>query len=714
VSRFRASDASPLLIGAALAVVAFGASGGTDLTRTTTVELLLLLAGGGLVAAAVMYGPSGPLHGGAAVLALAVLAAFTGLSILWSIAPELSFVETGRVLAYLATFAGAVAAARLWPRASPQLVKGILLGGSAVIAYALASRVWPEALAENELSNRLSQPYQYWNAVAITGAMMVPPALWLGSRRTGSAVTGALAYPALGIAALAILLTQSRGGLAAAALAAAAWLAVVPLRLRSLPVLLVPLALVAPVAAWALSKDAFSKSQQPLSVKADVAGEFGLLVVLMVVLLLAAGLAAAYARERWTPSLELRSRIGVGAAAAAGGALVIALGVLTISGTIGDRFDELTSESAAQPREGAGRFVASSSSRGRYWRDAGKVFADRRAAGTGAGTFAIARLRYRKDDLVTRHAHGWVAQTLADLGVLGLLVSLGLLGAWLVAAAAATRLPLPRFGWMREAPRGPPERRDWSAERAAVACLALCALAFGLQSLIDWTWFVPGAAVMALAAAGFVAGRGPVATLAGEAGVAALPRPEPAGFAEVLGVRLPVPARPRLLAAGAVILSTLLCAWAVWQPERADRLSNETLDLVEDGKAPEAMERARKAQDVDPLSPRPLFVEATAQASAGDRDAARHTLERAVLRYPGDPQPWLRLATFQLTQLDRPGDALETLRGLLYLDPKSKAGRQLFLDARVRQRTQEAERFAREQQERAARAERARKRGPRR
>ena len=45
-----------------------------------------------------------------------------------------------------------------------------------------------------------------------------------------------LAYPAMGAAILAILLTQSRGALAAAALGAIAWFAIVPLRLRSLPV----------------------------------------------------------------------------------------------------------------------------------------------------------------------------------------------------------------------------------------------------------------------------------------------------------------------------------------------------------------------------------------------------------------------------------------------------------------------------------------------
>ena len=38
-----------------------------------------------------------------------------------------------------------------------------------------------------------------------------------------------------------------------------------------------------------------------------------------------------------------------------------------------------------------------------------------------------------------RHAHGYVVQTLADLGIVGLAVSLALLAAWLAAARARDR-----------------------------------------------------------------------------------------------------------------------------------------------------------------------------------------------------------------------------------------------------------------------------------
>lgn len=683
MSRSRLSAASPVLLGAVLAAVAFGAAGGTELGRTTLVEVLLVLAGGALVATAVTRSPAGPFHGGLSLLAFGALVLVTALSITWSIAPELSYVEAGRALAYLAVFAGGIALARLAPASAPAVIKGVLLGALAVVAYALASRVWPGALAENELSNRIQQPYGYWNAVGTTAALAVPAAIWLGARRAGSISGRALAYPALGLCLVAILLSQSRGALAAAAIGAILWLAIVPLRLRSLPVILLPTLGAAPLSAWALSKNAFSKSLQPLSVKEAVAGEFGLLLLLMALLLLVAGLAVNFGLARQAPPVRVRKRIGVAAVAAA---CLVPLVLFTsvafsdrgLGGTISDRIDELTSESTAAPGEGAERFAAASSTRSKYWREAGRVFEDRPGLGTGAGTFGLARLRYRKDEGVSRHAHGYVAQAIADTGLVGLGASLALLAAWLVAALRATGL-VPR---LRRFP-STLVRRDWNAERVALVGLGLVPVVFGLQSIIDWTWFVPGPAVMGLVAAGFVAGRGPLGAAPGPAETAVLaPDAATGGDGKARGDRA------RVIAACGVALCAALFAWAVWQPQASDSRSNEALELSESGDHGGALEAARDAASTNALSPRPLFVQAAVQTRAGRERAAGITLERAVLRYPGDAQTWLRLASFQLGTLDRPRAALATLEGALYLDPLSKAARDLYLQARARDRAQ--------------------------
>lgn len=618
-----------------------------------------------VIAVAFLYGRSGAVQGMTTLLLFALLAFLTALSIMWSIAPELTYVETGRTLAYFALFGASVAAARLVPRAAPALLQAIAIGAVMPVAYGLASRVWPAELAANEVSNRLGQPFDYWNAVGCVAAMAVPALLWLGSRRTGHPTARLLAYPALGICVLAILLTQSRGAAAAAVVAAAGWFLFAPLRLRSLPVLLIPGIAGSGVGAWALSKDPFTKAYQPLAAKEALAAEFGGWVLLMIVVLLVAGAVVNAALARRAPSERLRRRVGIVAIAVA---LLIPLAAFTSVAFsergIGQRIDELTSETEVSPEESGGRVFDASSSRGKYWREAFRVFDARPLEGVGAGAFAIGRLRHRTDASVTRHAHGWIPQTMADLGLLGLIVTTLLFLAWVIAALSATGL-LPRRLERAPGQTEPGPRRDWDGDRVALVALGLIPVAFGVQSLLDWTWFIPAPAAMALIPAGYLAGRG------------------------ALGRELPGRGSPnprRIAAAVATVATGLLLAWGIWLPEASDRATNEALELSDQKRFDEAIEKTEEAEDLNPLTPDPLLVRASVDTAADRVVDAETSLERAVLRFPGDPQTWYRLAAFQLGTLDAPEQALETIRGALYLDPHSRPARQLFLDSRARLR----------------------------
>jgi tetratricopeptide (TPR) repeat protein len=689
VFRF-AGPAASVALGIAFAAVAFGAKGGSELSRITPAEIALVLTGGLIVAAAVLYGRRGPLHGATALVLFAALAALTALSIEWSVAPDLSWIEANRTFAYLLVFAAALAAARLAPRAAPVLLGGLLIAAAAIVGYALLSRVWPGSLAENEIYARIGQPFDYWNAVGLTAALAVPPALWLGTRRSGNPLASALAFPLLGMLIVTLVLTASRGSVAAALAGALIWLVAVPLRLRSATLLLTAGAGAAPVIAWALSKDAFTEDRVAVAVRESVGTELGLLVLLMAAGLLAVGLTLRFGEHRLIASIRLRRRLGIAVLAVACAAPMLALGSAVLgdrdlSDTISNRVDELTSETARTPGDPS-RLTAASSSRSQYWREAADVFEDRPDIGTGAGTFGVARLRYRDKGLGSRHAHGYVPQTLADLGLAGLGTTLALAVAWLVAAVRATDLyPRIRPGRRRR------ERPPWDGERVAAVAVALAALVFGLQSAIDWTWFVPAPAVMALAAAGFVAGRGPTGATADEptASLAAVETGEPPWALAGGGGNWPPrrPARPRLVLAGGVLTCALLFAWAAWQPERAERAGDRSLRLLEDGRVQAASEEADSAHDINPLSPQPLFLKAAAEEAAGRKQSALATLERAVVDYPSNPQVWLRLADFQLDSLDRPQAALRTLRGALYLDPHSSAAQRTFEQARARLRS---------------------------
>jgi hypothetical protein len=503
VSRY-ASSAASALIGAGLAAVAFGGGSGFDLGGNTWIELGAVSAGGLLLALAVLRGRRGRLDGGLTLLAFAAFAALCALSILWSVAPERSWLSANLTIAYLALFAGGMAVARLRRDGVTVVLRGVLIAAAAVVVYALITRVFP-SLAEDEVFARLGAPYGYWNALGTTAALAVPGALWLGARRTGHQPVNALAYPLLSLLAVAIFLSYSRGALVVAGIGALLWTAFVPLRLRSITLLGVSLAGAAPVIVWALAQDAFTKNQVTQPVREAVATEFGLWLLATVIVMLGAGLTIGFRVARRPPRAPARLRMGAAAGAVAIVVPLVLFAVLVSSdrglgGTISKGVESLTSVSKATPG-GPGRLLSASSSRGQYWHEGKKVFLDHYWKGSGADTFGVTRLRYRgpNDRTVPQHAHGWIHQTAADLGTAGLLLSLVLLVSWLVAAGRATGISLRRRLSF-----------DWTPERVGLVALSLTAFVFGMHSLVDWVWYVPGPTAMALVAAGFVVGQGPL------------------------------------------------------------------------------------------------------------------------------------------------------------------------------------------------------------
>jgi O-antigen ligase len=659
--------------------VAFAAKGGTELERTTFTEIFLTIGGGIACAIGILFTARSRPRGAITVALFVLLALITALSIDWSIVPGESWIETNRTLAYVAVFGGAVALGNLGPGAAELVLRALLAAATVVVGYALISRVWPAQLAELEIYARIGQPFGYWNAVGVTAAFALPLALALGARRTVSPAVSALAFPVTGLMIIALFLTYSRSALLGALIAVALWLVFVPLRLRSAAVLITAGVGAAPVLLWATSKAAFTDDGVALAVREDVATEFGVMLLVLVLALYAVGYAFTSSRERMLIEPDARRAIGqllVGAlvAAALVGVGAVALSERGLGGTVSDRWEELTDDSATTDA-GPSRLAATASSRSRYWRQAIDVFEEEPLAGVGAGGFATAALRFRDEPRVARHAHGYPVQTLADLGVLGLLVSVALGLAWLVAALRAVgATPRSRIGQLFLI--GRPERVDhdrapaWTDDRIAVTALFLAAIAYGIQSALDWTWFVPGPTVMALVAAGFVAGRGPAPESAAPA--------EPPPRARVTRVRA-------ALALGAV-LAALAASWSIWQPERADDKADEAIELSGAGDFDAALDAAHDAQDIDSLSIKPLFAEAAVYQREGRNEEALDVFRRAALEHEKDPQAWLRLADFQIYELNDPEGAVAALDQALYLDPVSEAIQDSFIEARQRLR----------------------------
>jgi hypothetical protein len=221
-------------------------------------------------------------------------------------------------------------------------------------------------------------------------------------------------------------------------------------------------------------------------------------------------------------------------------------------------------------------------------------------------------------------------------------------------------------------------------------------LVFGVHSLIDWTWLVPGTAVVALVCAAWVVGRGDVAqrTSASEVrpgggDVAQRTSASEVRPGEIHGREAPyavptverpgAPAWLRPLTATAVLLVALAAAWSAVQPLRSARASDVAYSRLDAGQGLAAVDIARIAVKRNPLALEPRFDLAAIQDATGDTAGAAATLERAVEAQPANANAWRRLGEYRALQLGQPKTALAPLRAAYYLDPQSPKTQAAFI-----------------------------------
>jgi hypothetical protein len=188
-----------------------------------------------------------------------------------------------------------------------------------------------------------------------------------------------------------MMLSYSRGALAALVLGIAVWFLLVPLRLRALVTLAGAVAVAGPVIAWAFRQDGLTTDRAPIAARVDAGHEFGALLILMAAVLLVAGLAVQFAAAQRPPTPRQRKLAGRGALAVL--ALVPLLGLVAlasaeggISGQVSKAWDQLTDPNAETPANTPDRLTATSSVRARYWREALDIHATEPWLGSGAAS----------------------------------------------------------------------------------------------------------------------------------------------------------------------------------------------------------------------------------------------------------------------------------------------------------------------------------------
>ncbi len=616
----RSAEAVLLAALAVLLVRAIFVGGGSragELTIVGTGALPCAAIALGLALRGVLRLPRLERAAAAAVAGIAALTIWAGLSMAWSIAGDRSWDWLNRGLVYLAFLAlGLLVGASVG--GSRRVAAVLALTIAAALGWALLGVAIPSLFPDGDRIARLRDPVEYWNALALLADAAVALGLWLarGRRRPLRGAGLLLAYAAV----LALLLTQSRAGVVGILAVVALWLVLSDERLADALRLAFAAAPALAVAGWAFTRPALVEDG---ALRSDRVADGRVFAALAIA---GALVVAALAWRVPARRLAVERERSVRGALLVACAVVLVAGSLALVASVGNPFSWASSQlSGGECANAPGRLAElCANNRLAWWEESLRIARDRPLAGSGAGTFGIARLRYREDASPTSEPHSVPLQVLADLGLVGLALLVVVIGAGAVAVRRGLRLA------------------D-AADRPAAVALACLVLAFFVHSLVDYDLDFVAVSGPALAALGalLAVGRPPARVRAGA---------------------------PGLVALGAVGVAAVL---ALAFPALADREADKAVEAADAGRVAQAIDAADRARLLNPLSLQPLEARALAADAAGDERAAVAWYEKATELQPENPDPWYDLGFYRWLVTGDMCAAYQAFNRSYTLDPRS-------------------------------------------
>jgi O-Antigen ligase len=618
----RASGVGALVVAALVGAALFGAmfaGDGSSVGGTLPVGgAAVVLLGLALVAGAFGWLPVPRIGRSGAVLlwALLLLVVWTGVTIWWSIVGDRSWDAFNKSVAYAAFLGLGFVLASTGRELAARLAASMLsLVLGVTLTWALVAKAIPDLDPDGDRVARIREPIGYWNALALLADVALALGLWLGTapthRRTMRVAGGLLLY----VSTLALLLTLSRAGVVVGVGVLALWLVLSSERVEGGFLLVAASGPAVVVGAWAFTRPALTEDVATRSDRAADGTVFGILAlvgagVVAVLVAWAAGRSPAPATRRRTGrSLIVVAVLCVIAASAA--VSVAAADAVTSGRDCSEVVNDPSRLGSLDPNN-----------RLCWWEEAWDVFVEHAPEGAGAGTFEVARKRFRPDERSVAQPHSVPLQQLADGGV----VALGLFVLVILAGVAVCVCAL---------------RRLSEAERAAAVALVAAPAAYLVYALVDFNWDFIAVTAPTMVALGVLAGAGRDARAGGMHPLLAI------------GV---------VLVAAAVLVSFSF-------PRLADRAERRSTRALAAGDFDRALDQAAWAQFFNSVSADPLFARARVAERRGIAWRAERAYIDAVELQPDNPETWYALGIFQFDVRRNLCAAYRSLNNAYTLDP---------------------------------------------
>lgn len=403
---------------------------------------------------------------------LALLAAWTLLSVLWSHAPARTIIAFDRVLLYLLAFL-LIASVAPTVQHLRVMVRFLVLGMSAVCMAGLISRalpaLWPTSI--DPYSVGISYPVTYSNTMGLLASVAIVLCMGLSADLREPPVFRVLAAAVVPMLGATLLLTFSRGAIAAGCIGVIVVALVArPRALGTAVVAIAPATTIAITIAYGavdLTTDRFLRSS-------GVAQGHRVAIVVAICTLGAAAarlLLLRFDERRALPRLRASRRRMLAGSGVAALAAATAIAVLHGPGWLQRQFDRFTHGNViALTSPGRARLTnPGNDGRLAFWHVALRQFAAAPLHGRGADTYELYWTQQRRSNIAVVNAHSLYLQTMSDLGIVGLLLVVLVVATVLVGMALRLR----------------------GVDRALHGTLLAAALMWALHAAVDWDWQMP-------------------------------------------------------------------------------------------------------------------------------------------------------------------------------------------------------------------------------
>jgi len=409
------------------------------------------------------------------VAVLALFWAWVGVSLSWSIASDLTWVEFNRTGGYFAAFVIGVAVGR---HKIPRIIGAwtFFFMASAASLYSLAAKAFPSVVDNLENLARTSIPLGYANALGLMIAMAIPLALYFSVTIKLHPLLRLFVAMMAPLLLISLFFTISRGAFLALTIGLLVYFSMSHVRLRSFGMLVLALIPAALIALWSSGQAALMENQVDRSERIITAVDLRILLITAVLsvaviylLTLAIGRKVLFPRKvsRFVGLAILLSLII--------SVLVSSLYYFSSKPSLGqwvnDEYESFTAFQYERPTDTARLLNINSSFRWQLWQEAIANWNENRLTGTGGQSFPVVHMLKRQNGMpFVKQPHGLPFRLLTELGVIGFT----LLALFIIITLSISLWSLSRI------------KERW--EQGLAAALISLIVIYLVHTSYDWDW----------------------------------------------------------------------------------------------------------------------------------------------------------------------------------------------------------------------------------